>query len=62
MPLQLPGAENIRRDDRSRLIARTLSLHAGLHADVLFSRPGMFSMNLWTGVPTPSSRNATHWF
>ena len=33
-----------------------------LHADVLYSRPGMFGFNLWTGLPTPTLRNATHWF
>jgi hypothetical protein len=29
---------------------------------MLYSRPGMFSFNLWADVPTPTWRNATHWF
>lgn len=61
-PFGLPGAENIRAGDRARLILRTLTLNASVHADVLFSRQGMFSYNLWSGVPTPTAQNATHWF
>jgi hypothetical protein len=61
-PLGLPGAENLRPPAMSRLVLRTLTLNAALHADVLFSRPGMFSYNLWSGVPTPTAQNATHWF
>lgn len=61
-PLGLPGAENLRPPSMSRLVLRTLTLNAALHADVLFSRPGMFSYNLWSGVPTPTTQNATHWF
>lgn len=61
-PLDLPGAEGIRVNDATRQILRLLTLNAGIHADTLFSRPGMFSYNIWSGVPTPSSKNATHWF
>lgn len=61
-PLDLPGAKDIRIPGPARLAARTLTLNANVHADVLFSRPGMFSYNLWSGVPTPTSQNATHWF
>jgi hypothetical protein len=41
---------------------RLMTLNAAIHADRLFSYPGMYSYNLWSGVPTPTSRNATHWF
>ncbi len=61
-PLELPGAENIRVPGRTRVTLRVMTLNAAVHADVLFSRPGMFSYNLWSGVPPPTPRNATHWF
>jgi len=61
-PLGLPGAESVRPPENVRYALRILSANAGLHADLLFSRPGMFSFNLWTGLPTPTLRNATHWF
>jgi hypothetical protein len=32
------------------------------HADTVFSLPGMFSFNIWSGRPTPTAGNATHWF
>lgn len=61
-PLGLPGAESVRPPENVRYALRILAANAGLHADLLYSRPGMFSFNLWTGVPTPTLRNATHWF
>jgi hypothetical protein len=61
-PLGLPGAEGIRTESYSQLILRLMTLNASVHADVLFSRPGMFSYNIWSGVPTPTTKNATHWF
>lgn len=60
-PLALPGAENIRVDGHTRFALRALTLNAAAHADVLFSRPGMFSYNLWSGVPPPTLKNATLW-
>lgn len=61
-PLDLPGAADIRVSEVTRQALRTLTLNAAIHADVLFSRPGMFSFNLWSGVATPTTENATHWF
>lgn len=61
-PLALPGAESVRPPENVRYALRILAANAGLHADFLYSRPGMFSFNLWSGVPTPTLRNATHWF
>jgi hypothetical protein len=60
--LELPGAESLRPQENVRYALRILTANAGLHADLLYSRPGMFSFNLWSGVPTPTERNATHWF
>jgi len=61
-PLDLPGAADIRIEGYFRQALRLLTLNAGIHADVLFSRQGMYSYNLWSGVPTPTAQNATHWF
>jgi len=61
-PLGLPGAEGVRVEGSLRRAQRLMSLNAGIHADVLFSRQGMYSYNLWSGVPTPTGQNATHWF
>jgi hypothetical protein len=33
-----------------------------MHSDMVFSLPGMFSFNLWSGLPTPTHANVTHWF
>jgi hypothetical protein len=61
-PLNLPGAGSVRPPENIRYALRILTANAELHADLLFSRPGMFSFNLWSGAPTPTRRNATHWF
>ena len=61
-PLNLAGGEDIRLDGPSRLTLRVLTINASVHAETLFSRPGMFSYNMWSGVPTPTAQNATHWF
>ena len=60
--LRLPGAEMIKLPDHAAARTRVLALNAVLHADVLFSLPGMFSFNLWTDLPTPTRANVTHWF
>ncbi len=60
--LGLPGAEDIRVPGIPRQTLRFLTLNAAVHTDMLFSRPGMFSFNIWSGARTPTSRNATHWF
>ena len=58
----LPGAEAIRLPDNSAALFRVLAHNAVAHADMLFSLPGTFSFNIWTGVPTPTHANVTHWF
>ncbi len=62
LPLGLPGAEDVRAGGKIRQTFRLLTLNASIQADLLFSRPGMYSYNLWSGVPTPTMQNATHWF
>ncbi len=60
--LGLPGADALRLTEDLRTTYRTLSLNAAVHADMLFTMPGMFSFNIWTDLPTPTLRNATLWF
>ena len=60
--LAQPGAEAIRLPDRSAGLFRVLTVNASAHADMLFSLPGMFSLNIWSGLPTPTQANVTHWF
>jgi len=61
-PLPFAGADDIRLSDRTRIALSVLVQNAMVHSDVLFSRQGMYSFNIWSDTPTPSSRNATHWF
>ena len=60
--LGLPGTGPLRQPVDSASLLRVLTLNAAAHADVLFSEPGMFSFNLWSGAPTPTRANVTHWF
>lgn len=60
--LGLPGAEALRLPAGSSAVFRLLTQNAAAHADVLFSEPGMFSFNVWSGVPAPTRANVTHWF
>jgi hypothetical protein len=39
-----------------------IATNAAAHTDLLFTLPGMMSFHTWTGVPPPTTRNATHWF
>ena len=62
IPLRLPGSTELHISASTHALISVLTTNSKVHADVLFSRPGMFSFNLWTGIPTPTMRNATHWF
>lgn len=61
-PLALPGAESLRLPPSQATELRAFTVNATAHSDLLFSLPGMFSFNLWTGLPSPTSANVTHWF
>ena len=61
-PLDLPGAEVLRLPDSTTALYQLLVLNASVHSDMVFSLPGMFSFNLWSGRPTPTLTNVTHWF
>ncbi len=60
--LALPGAAALHLDPSLATELRTLTVNATAHCDLLFSLPGMFSFNLWTGLPAPTAANVTHWF
>jgi hypothetical protein len=61
-PLCLPGASELRLPERTATALRILSRNIVAHGDMLFSLPGMLSLNLWTDVPPPTTANVTHWF
>ena len=61
-PLGLPGAEDLRLPDDLRSALRLLYDNVQTHSGQLFSFPGLYSFNVWTGKPTPTLANATHWF
>ena len=60
--LELPGAERVRLPENATALFQILAFNAAANGDVLFSEPGMFSLNLWSGLPTPTLANVTHWF
>ena len=60
--LRLPGAAALRLPESCTTALRVLTRNATMHADMLFSLPGMLSFHLWTGLPPPTTLNATHWF
>jgi hypothetical protein len=61
-PLGLPGAKQLHLPEPARSAYAILALNAAVHGDMLFSLPGMYSFNLWTGLPAPTSKNTTLWF
>ncbi|GAB1490065.1 hypothetical protein MASR2M8_25220 [Opitutaceae bacterium] len=60
--LSLPGANSLRPPEEFRHDLEVVVENLRLHCDSLFSAPGMFSLNLWSGLPTPTGANVTHWF
>ncbi len=60
--LKLHGAEQVRMSNDFTDTLQIISGNLKLYANTLFSFPGLYSMNIWTGKPTPTLENATHWF
>lgn len=60
--LGLPGAESLRLSPETASDLHIVTQNSAAHADVLFSLPGIFSTNLWSGRPTPTLANTTLWF
>ncbi len=61
-PLDQPGTEGIRAPDNIAFGLRIMAENATAHGSMLYSMPGLYSLNLWTGIPTPTLDNATQWF
>ena len=61
-PLGLPGATQLRSPPDLNSTLRILCDNLRAHGGLLFSLPGLYSFNIWTGRPTPTLANATHWF
>jgi hypothetical protein len=61
-PIGLTGASDLRLSDDMTAMYRILNKNIRQHGDMLFSYPGMFSLNIWTELPTPTLANVTHWF
>ena len=60
--LGLNGAEDLVVPSSVTVPIRIMTLNAAHHVDPLFTLPGIFSFNMWSGVRTPTLNNATHWF
>ena len=61
-PLKLTGAESIGLPASVTSALQVISENARVHGDMLVTLPGLYSLNLWTGLDTPTLDNATHWF
>ena len=59
--LDLPGARMIHIAPQEAARYRWLSGVLRPNCDILFTMPGMGSLNLWSGVPTPNGFNLTAW-
>ncbi len=59
--LDLPGARHLMLSPARTGTLRVLETNARHHGKVLFTNPGLLSFNLWSGVPTPTTRNVTFW-
>lgn len=60
--LGLRGAETLFLPAQVASAMHIMATNARLHSDMLFSLPGTFSLNNWSGRPAPTLRNVTHWF
>lgn len=60
--LDLPGARWLRPPPDISTTFQVFQRNMIRDADMVFSYPGMLSFNIWSGKPTPTAANATHWF
>ncbi len=59
--LHFPGAGMIHVSQRDARIYNQLVSEIREHCDVLFTMPGMNSLNLWSSIPTPNGHNVGPW-
>lgn len=62
LPLGLQGAHWMRPTPEITRSIQILDTNIRRESGLVFSLPGMFSFNLWSGHPSPSTANTTHWF
>ncbi len=60
--LDLPGAREIRLSRGQVADLRVMVNTARAYGDMLFTYPGMLSLNLLSGVPSPGTFHVTHWY
>jgi hypothetical protein len=60
-PLDLPGARMVHLLPHQAARYRWLSDTVRANCEVLFTMPGMGSLNLWSNVPPPNGSNLTAW-
>lgn len=60
--LELPGARWLRPPPDVAHTLQAIQVNLQRDAGCVFSVPGLMSFNLWSGQPTPTAANATHWF
>lgn len=61
-PLGLHGTGPLRLTEDMTSLYRIMDRNIRAHGDLLFSYPGMFSLNIWSERPAPTTANVTHWF
>ena len=58
----LPGMGPLRLPNRIATDYQIVSDNIRSHGDMLFTLPGLSSVNLWTDVPAPTLANVTQWY
>jgi hypothetical protein len=61
VPLDLPGARNVRTTELSVATYRWLSANMRENCDAFLTQPGLNSLHLWTGIAPVSTLNTTNW-
>jgi hypothetical protein len=61
IPLELPGAEAVRVNERDRATYWWLTTNLREHCDAFLTAPGLNSLHFWTGIPPVSTLNTTLW-
>jgi hypothetical protein len=59
--LNLHGAKLVREFASKANVLQAATKRVSVSCSALYSMPGMFSFNFWSGVPSPTSLNLGHW-